>query len=106
MIKSERKFFLNIINLVKVVLLIFIIISHSSINSLCQPDTFKAKLKEYSGKKYVDYIVGVLSEHNEKEAKEYFPFAEDALLQSRKISFQSVEADVQFAMSMMYFTQE
>ncbi|RJP66796.1 MAG: hypothetical protein C4539_10845 [Ignavibacteriales bacterium] len=106
MIKSGRKIFQYVINLVKIVLLIFVIISYSPINSLCQPDTFKVKLKELSGKKYVDYVAGVLSEHNEKEVKEYFPYAEEALLQSRKIGYKSGEADILFEMSLMYFTRE
>jgi signal transduction histidine kinase len=63
-------------------------------------------VKELSGKKLVDYVAGVLTEHSEKEVRDYFPFAEEALVLSKKIGYKSGEADILFEMSMMYFTLE
>jgi len=93
-------------NLVKVFIFNLIILSFLPISAQVQLDTFKNKLKTLSGKENVDYVVSVLSEHNGKEVKDFFPFAVDALNLASKIGYKSGEADVMFEMSMMYFTLE
>ncbi len=85
---------------------ILMLISFISVDLFCQPDSFKSKLKTLNGKNNVDYVVSVLSEHNEKDVKVYFPFAEEALNLAKKIGYNAGEADILFEMSMMYFTLE